>query len=483
MNYAVLRVRDFALHALRRSDPELAVRPVALIAGQGRQAAVTEVSPEATGVTPGLAVTLAMARCPGLILRPRDPGAEVEAHRLLLAAAFTLAPRVEFTGPGCCTVDLRGADPARTGAQMRLRVTELAQAGLPAQIGAAATPLLAAYAARCAEPVLLVPDARAFLAPLPLAFAEPSSTHAEILQGWGIHTLGQLTALPKAEVGRRLGTEGVTLWERAAGEATRVLRLVAPPTTFIAEWDYEPPVESVEPLLFRLRRFAERLAFELRAAGAVAEKLMLRLFLEDDTDYGREFQLPEPGADVDGWLRILHAHLETVRTAARVTGVRLAATPARPPQKQDGLFDTGLRDPASFWENLARLGALVGDDRVGTPAPVDTHRPDAFTLQKPAEAVPAPEPAPVHPPRGPVLRRFRPPRPARVVWADDRPARLESEPARGVVRAAAGPWRLSGDWWKPEAWAMETWYVELAGGGIYQLARTADGWSVEGMLD
>lgn len=479
MNYAVLRVRDFALHALRRSDPALAGRPVALITGEGRKAVVTEAAPEAAGVTPGLAATLAMARCPGVVLRPRDPDAEVEANRLLLAAAFTLAPRVEFTGPGCCTVDLQGADPAHTEAEMRLRVAELARTGLPAQIGAAATPLLADYAARGAEPVRLVPDARAFLAPLPLAFAEPSTAHAEILRGWGIRTLGQLTALSKAEVGRRLGTDGAALWERAAGEATRVLRLVAPPTTFIAEWDYEPPVESVEPLLFRLRRFAERLALELRAAGVVAEKLTLRLFLEDETEYGREFRLPEPGADVDLWLRVLLAHLETVRTAARVTGVRLAAAPARPPQKQDGLFDTGLRDPAVFWENLARLGALVGDDRVGTPAPADTHRPDAFTLGKPAETVPAAAPPPVHPPRGPVLRRFRPPRPAQVVCAAERPVQLDREP----VRAAAGPWRISGDWWRPEAWAVETWQVELAAGGVYQLARTADGWCVEGVLE
>ncbi|HTX66251.1 MAG TPA: DNA polymerase Y family protein [Opitutaceae bacterium] len=483
MNYAVLWVPDFALHALRRSDPALAGRPVALIAGEGRRAVVTEAAPEAAGVAPGLAATLAMARCPGIVLRPRDPDAEVEANRLLLAAAFTLAPRVEFTGSGCCTVDLQGADEARTEAEMRLRVAELARAGLPVRIGAAATPLLAAYAARGAEPVRLVADAGAFLAPLPLAVAEPTPAHAEILRGWGIRTLGQLTALPKAEVGRRLGTDGAALWERAAGEATRVLRLVAPPTTFIAEWDYDPPVESVEPLLFRLRRFAERLALELRAAGAVADQLTLRLFLEDETEHAREFRLPEPGADVDLWLRVLLAHLETVRTAARVTGVRLAATPARPPQKQDGLFDTGLRDPAAFWENLARLGALVGDDRVGTPAPRDTHRPDAFTLGKPAEAVPAAAPPPVHPPRGPVLRRFRPPWPARVVCAGERPAEIESEPARGPVRAAAGPWRLAGDWWRPEAWAVETWHVELAGGGLYQLARTADGWCVEGALE
>ncbi|MFZ1055964.1 MAG: DNA polymerase Y family protein, partial [Opitutaceae bacterium] len=402
---------DFALHALRRSDPSLCGRAVALVAGEGRRARVTEASPEAKGVAPGLVSTLAMSRCPGIILRQREPGAEVEAHRLLVAAAFTLAPRVESTGSGCCTVDLRGSDPARTEALMRLRAAELAGAGLPLRIGAGATPLIASYAARCAEPVLIVADPGDFLAPLPLAFAGPTPEQEAVLRGWGIATLGGLTALPKAEVGRRMGSEGALLWERAAGEAARVLRLVEPARSFAAEWDYEPPVESVEPLFFKLRRFAERVALELRGAGFVAEKLSLTLLLEDETDHRREFRLPEPGADVEGWLRILNGHLATVRTEARVAGVRLVAAPARPPERQEGLFDTGLRDPASFWENLARVAAIVGDDRVGTPVPADTHRPDAFALQRPAESVEPAAFAPVHPPYGPTLRRFRPPWP------------------------------------------------------------------------
>ncbi len=483
MKYAVLVVPGFALHALRRSDPGLCGRAVALVGGEGRNARVAEASPEAQGVVPGLAATLAMSRCPGVILRQRDPAAEVEAHRLLLAAAFTIAPRVESTRGGCCTIDLQGADPARAEALMRLATAELAAAGLPARVGAAATPLLASYAARRAEPVLIVRDPAGFLAPLPLAFAEPAPGQEAILQAWGIRTLGELTALPKAEIGRRLGAEGVLLWERAAGEAIRVLRLVEPARSFAAEWSYEPPVESIEPLFFKLRRFAERVALELRGAGFVAERLSLTLLLEDESDHRREFRLPEPGADVEGWLRILNAHLGTVRTDARVAAVRLVAAPARPSQKQDGLFDTGLRDPASFWENLARIGAIVGDDRVGTPVPADTHRPDAFVLERPAEAVPPALGGRVHPPCGPTLRRFRPPWPVCVLCEGGRPARLENGRLAGEVRAALGPWRCAGDWWKPQAWAVETWQVELAGGGVYQLACTDAGWCVEGVLD
>jgi protein ImuB len=482
MSYAVLRIPDFALQSLRRSEPALAGRPVALVAGEGRQAVLTEVSPEAAKVAPGFTATLAMARCPGIMLRTREPDAEVEAQRLLLAAAFTLAPRVEATAAGWCTIDLQGAQPDRTEAAVRQRLAELAQAGLPARAGLAATPLLAGYAARAADPVLVVRDPRAFLAPLPLAVAEPAPAHADILRGWGLKTLGDLTALTKADVGQRLGAEGVALWERAAGETTRVLRLVEPPKSFVAEWAYEPPVESMEPLLFKLRRFAERIAFELRGASLVAEALTLTLLLEDETDHRRKFRLPEPGADVESWLRVMQTHLDALRTPARVAGVRLSAAPARPPARQAGLFETGLTDPQAFWENLARLGAVVGDGRVGTPVMSDSHRPDAFVLEKPAETVPAPLPAPLHPRRGPVLRRFRPPRPVQIQLEAERPVAVTG-PVTGRLSAAAGPWRVSGEWWLPGSWDVETWQVELAAGGLYQLARTAEGWWLEGTLD
>ncbi len=482
MNHAVLLVRDFALHALCRSEPALAGQPCALIAGEGKKAVLTEVSPEARAVAPGDPVTLAMARCPGIVLRPRDPAAEVEAQRLLLAAAFALSPRVEATAAGWCTADLQGADLTRLESELHRQVRELTHLGLPARAGAAANPLLAAYAAQAAEPVRLVADAAAFLRNLPLTVAGPTAAQAGILRDWGIRTLGELTALPKGEVGRRLGPEGAALWERAAGETTRPLRLATLPQSFTAAWEYEPPVETLEPLTFKLQRYAERVAAELRAAGFVAERLALTLTPETGTDHRREFRLPEPGADPASWLRVLLAHLETLHLESRLRRVVLTATPTRTPHKQDGLFDTGLRDPAAFWENLARLGALVGDSRVGTPVPADTHRPDAFTLTKPIERVPPPAEPSCHQEKGLVLRRFRPGHPVDVELTDGQPVRLAGDFSGEIVRVH-GPWRSDGEWWRAERWAVEIWLVELATGGVYQLARRADAWCVEGVLD
>ena len=89
----------------------------------------------------------------------------------------------------------------------------------------------------------------------------------------------------------------------------------------------------------------------------------------------------------------------------------------------------------------------------------------------------------VHPPYGPTLRRFRPPWPVRVLCEAGSPVRLEAGRLEGEVRLARGPWLGSGDWWKPGSWALETWQIELSGGGLYQIARSGETWSVEGMLD
>ncbi|MDX2187954.1 MAG: DNA polymerase Y family protein [Opitutaceae bacterium] len=483
MSFAALHLPSLPLQALLRDDPALVGKPVAVVAGEGRHAAVLHASPEAVQVSPGLPTPLALSRCPGLTLLPRRPDAETEAQRLLLAAGFTLSPRVENTRAGLVTLDLQGHDPGRTHtAASTLRLGFAAQ-GLDVRIGISTTPLLAELAALRADWALEVTDTSAFLAPLPLATVSPQPAQASLLAKWGIHTLGDLCTLPKEAIAQRLGTEGALLWERASGEATRVLHLVNPPRTFAASWDCEPPVETLEPLLFRLQRFGERLAAELRAAQFAASSLALTLCLEDETDVRREFRLPEPSVDPSAWLRVLHTHLGTVRTTARITGVRLVATPVRPPQKQEGLFDAGLRDPLSFWELLARLGALVGDSRVGTPRIPDTHRPDAVELVRPLEALEPLEREPLHPSLGYKLRRYRPPRPVEVSLVDGQPATLMGGALRGKIVEAAGPWMTGGDWWKPEAWWRETWQVRLEGGGCYQILRSTGGWQVEGMLD
>jgi protein ImuB len=484
--FAVLRIPAFALQAILRVEPALAGRPVALVIPSGRGSVIGECSDAAAaaGVLPGYSTPRAQARCPDIILRPRQPDLEHEATEALLAAAFAVTAYVEKTAPGVCTLGLELLAPPRRTPALHQALAQLTGLGFASSAGLAATPLLALYAARHARPGEVLAADREFLASLPVVVAEPSATLAPVLEAWGIRRLGQLTALAKADVAQRLGREGLALWERAAGETTRPLDVITPAHDFTAQFECEHEMETLDPLLFILRRLVDRLALALANAHQAALAIELELTLADASCHAQSIRLPEPVTDPDILFRALQAHLETVRTTASITGVRLRLEPGRIMVRQQGLFDGGLRDPHGFADTLARVTALVGAGRAGRPMPGNTHRPDVFSLvAPPATLAPLPDGF-AHPDRGPPLRRHRPPTPARVALADNRPAYVWAAGAEGAVGAAAGPWLGSGDWWETgRFWHHEEWDVEMSGGGLYRLRRTAEGWFIEGEYD
>ena len=497
----VLLVADFPLQAVLRLPPDQAElpglddrpaadRPAALFSDSTRRSVVLAANApaRAAGVAPGLAAPHALARCPGLLIRTARPDAEAEARAALLAAAAAVAPQVELTAPGVATLDVDGLAPAARVPAAAAALALLAALGLAAAAGLAFTPLLARLAARAAPAgtvrEVAPADEAAFLAPLPLAELEPPPEVAAVLAGWGLRTCGELTAIPRDDLGRRLGAAGVALRDRAAGGAPRPLRPERPPAEFAAALELEHEVETLEPLLFLLRRLLDRLVLQLDTAGLAAAELRLGLALADESAHARDFRLPEPTRDAAVLLRTLHSHLESLRTAAPVTGLALRVEPVRPPVRQSGLFETGLRDPHGFAETLARVVAVVGSGRVGTPEPEDTHRPDAVRLVAPAAVVPPPAPPAGPAPLGRPLRRFRPPLAARLELTAGEPTYLWTEAFHGALAGRRGAWVASGGWWQEDgAWRRTEWDVALADGGLYRLVRTADGWFVEGEYD
>jgi len=376
-----------------------------------------------------------------------------------------------------------------------------------ATAGVARTPLLALYAARAATDdhprahdrnrdrdlslsassslLHVAPNAESvFLAPLPLAAADPPPELAGVLFHWGLRTLGDLTALPRDEIVRRFGAAGLALWQRASGGELRPLRPVVPAQTFSAAMEFEHAIETLEPLLFILRRFLDRLALELTAAQFVAAELSLTLRLEDETAHTRSFRLPAPTADPEILFRALHTHLESLQTASAIVALDLQVTPARPLVRQQGLFETGLRDPHGFAETLARVSALLGPDRLGTPQSEDTHRPDAFKLSPPAAVIPPAAPPPLHAPLGLTLCRFRPPLRAGLTATAEGKTHLWTEGIRGEVTFRSAPFHRNGDWWQADrAWSRVEWDIALADGGLYRLVLDGDDYFIDGEYD
>src|SRR6266403_473474 len=145
-----------------------------------------------------------------------------------------------------------------------------------------------------------------------------------ILHKWGVHTLGQLAALDKEQLGARLGSEAIRMWERANGQSKRLLKLVRPPESFEESFEFENEIETAEPLLFMLRRFLEQLSVRLSAVYHVVKELTLRItFSNPSRDgfaaankqiYERVFKIPQPTSDVDLLFRMLYTHLENFKS-------------------------------------------------------------------------------------------------------------------------------------------------------------------------
>jgi len=343
-----------------------------------------------------------------------------------------------------------------------------------------------------------------------------------ILHKWGIHTLGQLAALNKEELRNRLGPEAVRLWERANGTATRLLKFVQPPEIFVENYEFDHEIETVEPLLFILRRFLEQLALRLNSIYLVARELTLTISFANKGSHERVFKIPEPTNDVDLLFRMLQTHLENFKSEHPIVAVALSAEPSRPASQQFGLFETALRNPHQLYETLARLIALVGNDRVGTPVIEETHRPDAFRMEPFVWKVGAIDPnrpdlnagetpAATEERSKPALRRFRPPM-RMAIFSEGRryleeragdwgqsplpecrrenasPARTcrhrRSETIRGqIIVNRGGPFLLSGNWWDEKAWARAEWDVQLKNGDLIRAHESAGGWEIDGIYD
>jgi len=521
--FAAVFIPDFSLQAVLRHEPDLRARPVALVDPELSTSDIIQLTAaaRACGVVEGLTASQALARCEDLIVKPRSRAQEAAATEVLLQTAYAFSPNIEATAPGVGTMDLKGLGldlkngSADSWAAKIIRTLE--EFYLDAKIGLAATPELALLAARGARtfniqhstfnaqgPALENSlDVRCWMLDvecshkiaiesLPLTALEPTPELLGILQRWGIQTIGAFLALGKDRVAERLGPAATELFDRVSPDSIRPLKLVAPPEEFREQMEFENEIETIEPLLFVLRRFVEQLSRRLELGYLVIAEFQLRLGLASGANYERTLKIPSPTGHIETLFRMLHTHLETVQTASPVTSLRLNARPARPESHQFGLFESTLRDPNQFAETLARLTALCGPDRVGTPAPEATHRPDAFRMGTPEfVGVHASACSPDNPASrgielqhfGLPLRRFRPAISAQVEFREHRPVLLRSPVFTGAIAEIRGPFLSSGDWWDDARWAREEWDVQTVDGSLYRIFRSPAGCFVEGIYD
>ena len=317
---------------------------------------------------------------------------------------------------------------------------------------------------------------------------------------WGLRTLGDIARLPADAVAARLGQEGVR-WQRLArGEDPHPLHPAVPEERFEQSLDLEWPIEGLEPLSFVLGRLMDPLAAHLDRRGRGAAVLRVRLHLVTRAVHERALELPAPMKDARTLRTLALLDLESHPPAAAIDRVVVSVDPTPARVVQFSLLTRPLPTPEQLSTLMARLTALMGEGRCGSPVAVDTWRPGAFAMKafgsgiwdwgsgiRKLESDPIP---PIPDPQSPIpaLRRFRIPVPARVRVEQGRPIRVITDRrglAGGSVTHWAGPWRTAGNWWTEDTWERDEWDVTLSDGGTYRVVRDrgTSAWFLEGVVD
>ena len=313
--------------------------------------------------------------------------AEGPAGSTLVSIAQTFSPRYERHRDDLVSIDVSGLD--RLFGDARAIGTaigrEVAARGLRAHVAVASTRMAAMVFVMARPGLSTIPQGAEAdaLAPLRLEILKKCEVSDFTLQTffrWGLRTLGELAALPAVELTARFGRQA-TLWQSIArGEDVRPLVPMLEEERFELSLDLEWPIEGLEPLSFVLTRLLEPLStrLERRDRGAAVLHVVLDLVTKERCT--RRLQLSTPMRDVRALRTVALLDIEAHPPSAAIDRVAIVIDPTPWRVLQHALFTRPYPTPEQLSTLVARLGALMGQDRFGAPATVDSYRPGVFGM-------------------------------------------------------------------------------------------------------
>ena len=539
---------DWPVHAVG-AGPDV---PAAVLAGQGARRTVLACSAaaRAAGVRRGQRVRDAQRLCPELSVHPRDEAAEERVFEPVVQAMEDVAAGVEVVRPGLIALSAQG--PARYhGGESRLALLArevVADAGqgpadddtdgaadaadaadvvpLGCGVGIADGVFAASLAARLPvdEPLIVPPGGSAgFLARYPLRVFERPELDG-ILDRLGIRTLGQLAALPAADVANRFGPLGVQAHRLARGLDPRPPAARRPGEDLSALHLFEPPAERDEPVVFAAKALADRWRASLAAAGLTCASVRIELVTESGVQCARSWRNGDALGSaltaqalaqrvrwqLDGWRT--RTALTALSAESRSSIADLAPDPVVSLRLVPGplVVDSGSQQtlwgretvPDRVGRAAERVQALLGHDGVTLLHEVGGRDPAARIAEVPwgeqltpdpatdpdapwPGAVPEPAPPLVPTQQHPVLLLDARGEHIGVdgrVWLTGRPTLLVLADTRLEITAWAGPWPYHERPWRPvDSRRVARLQLSTADGRAFLLALEHGGWRVEGV--
>lgn len=501
-----------------------AAQPFAIVATQGPAQMLHSLSAGATaaGLMREQPLRDALAMCPDLVTRLRNPQAEAAFLASLRRWAGKYSPWVGIAGEEGLCLDITGCahlfggeealltsvdeDCARLGLTVRAGIGDtigaawaLARfAGVeasPHRTGDAVDQEARATRSRAAkrrhwerggaaprlktagvEALRIAPpgDMRAALAGLPLAALRLEPDMVAQLARLGLRRVSDLIGQPRGPLTRRFGPGLLLRLDQALGHVPEAVSPVAEARPFAVRMTLPDPIGLEADVLAGLDRLLSRLCDTVNRAGRGVRMIRLQAYRTDQTMQWISAGLARPTADPDRIRHLLAMKVPEIDAGHGIDMLRLEAVQTEPVSARQpvGHLEAGRRvaerlaADTSHDDLLARIGARVGMEQITRWHPASSHIPEKTALvlaaawSEPVERWPDP---PV--PRPLLLWRPEP------VTAPEKPRLTGRFRWRGrdlTPVETVGPERIAPEWWLDDpAWrsgVRDYWHVTVEGG-------------------
>lgn len=432
------------------------------------------------GARVGQTVTQAVAAVPHARVAVYDAIRGARLWEELLDALDAVSPLIEDRRAGTAFLDMRGiAGDPRTWIEQTRAV--LAPYEMPLRLGVGPNAFVAYAASWIADGTIIEPQqSEETIASLPLDVLEIERDRIERLHLLGVHTLGELKALPHGPFVRRFGSDAARWHERARGIDRTVFLPRGHAVTIEAAVFGEGRADDEAQVFFALRVLLARIASDLQRCGKRAGALQLELEFEDAATTTIDVLLASPTAQERSMLDVLRAKLEGMTFAAPITGLRVRALHLEEGGEELALFAADDIDPQRIAVTLARLEAALGEPALRA----QTH--DAHLLEERFcyEPFTLPKREPALAQVTPAVSQLMPQ--LRLLAVREIEVRVhQGEPAsvdRRSILECAGPWRIEDGWFSTPV-VRDEYDVVLEDGEIYRIYRQGERWYLRGAYD
>ena len=329
----------FFVSVEQAENPKLQGKAVVVGGKPDRRGVVAAASYEARafGLYSGMPLATASRLCPQAVFIEGSFPKYREASRRFMAILAEFSPYLEPVSLDEAYLDATGFESLYGSAhQMALNIKQRVrdELRLIASIGIASNKVVAKVASDLSKPDGLVEvaagDERSFLTPLPIAKLPGVGKKTErILNGLGIHTIGELSNMPLSALKSHFGASGELLHRYANGIDDREIEPPSEAKSISRETTFGQDTRDRSQLEATLRYLGERVGGELRQRDKQARCVTLKLRYADFTTITRRHTLGQAGDTdqtiFDTGLKLLKTALAREKKPIRLIGIGVSS--------------------------------------------------------------------------------------------------------------------------------------------------------------